>query len=174
MSAYRFAIADVICDISEGVIENNDRVFQLEPRLSGVLALLVQRGKTTVTRDEFLATVWDDEGSDEALTQAISRLRKVLGDSSLIETVPRIGYRLSVSPQPIVNAQQELRPSVEVKPILTPRLLAIGIVLLMLVFGSLAFWLGTHHNTEPAQEIELEIEKGANLEFHKIPEQTSD
>ncbi len=98
-STNRFTIGDITCDISQGVIEIGDKLIQLEPRLCGVLALLVQRGRTIITRDEFLDTVWDSDGSDEALTQAISRLRKILGDSNLIETLPRIGYRLTVAPQ---------------------------------------------------------------------------
>jgi len=71
----------------------------LEPRVAGVLALLIARSGAPVTRDEFLDQVWGEAGSDEALTQAVSRLRRLLGDAQAVKTLPRVGYQLGVTPQ---------------------------------------------------------------------------
>ena len=91
----------VECDLATGELVRNGDRQRLEPRLAGVLGLLVQRAGLPVTRDEFLETVWDEDGSDEALNQAISRLRRLLGDARLIATLPRVGYRLTVEPEPL-------------------------------------------------------------------------
>ena len=52
-----------------------------------------------VTREELIATVWGDAGSDERLTRAISLLRKALDDDTasprFIETISKRGYRLA-------------------------------------------------------------------------------
>ena len=92
--ARRFTIGTAFCDLSEGRIVEAGRVERLEPRLCGVLALLVQHAPEPVTRDMFLDIVWAGEGSDEALTQSISRLRRLLGDAGAIRTHPRVGYSL--------------------------------------------------------------------------------
>ncbi|SDM01969.1 Transcriptional regulatory protein, C terminal [Maricaulis salignorans] len=97
-------IGAAVCDLRSGVLEIDGRSHRLEPRLAGVLDLLVRRAGAPVTRDEFLETVWDEDGSDEALNQAISRLRRLLGRADLIVTLPRIGYRLALDPAPGVLA----------------------------------------------------------------------
>jgi DNA-binding winged helix-turn-helix (wHTH) protein len=168
-SAYRFTIGDVTCDISQGTILRDDSLFQLEPRLCGVLALLVQRGRTIITRDEFLETIWDSEGSDEALTQAISRLRKILGDNALIETVPRIGYRLALAPQ-LAATNGKIRPLAKEKGALNWSYLHMIYIGTLLLVGATAFWLGTRNNFEQESQFDLEIEQGPDFEFHKIPE----
>ncbi|MEM9670312.1 MAG: winged helix-turn-helix domain-containing protein [Pseudomonadota bacterium] len=93
-----FRIGLVLFDLRAGFFQQNEEKERLEPRLGGVLALLVTHYPEPVTRDMFLDLVWDGDGSDEALTQAISRMRKILKDSSLIHTLPRIGYRLTEQP----------------------------------------------------------------------------
>lgn len=103
-SASAVRIGDAVCDLRNCVLEIDGRSHRLEPRLAGVLDLLVRRGGAPVTRDEFLETVWDEDGSDEALNQAISRLRRLLGRSDLILTLPRVGYRLAIDPAPAALA----------------------------------------------------------------------
>ena len=109
--ARRFIIGTAVCDLTEGRIVEAGREARLEPRLCGVLALLVQYAPEPVTRDMFLEIVWDGDGSDEALTQSISRLRRLLGDAGAIRTHPRIGYSLA---RPVQSAPQAL-PGMEQK-----------------------------------------------------------
>tara|TARA_R110002094_G_C4920183_1_gene211523 strand:- start:931 stop:1503 length:573 start_codon:yes stop_codon:yes gene_type:complete len=113
-------IGEAVCDLRNGVLEIGGRSHRLEPRLAGVLDLLVRRGGAPVTRDEFLETVWDEEGSDEALNQAISRLRRLLGRSDLILTLPRVGYRLAIDPSPaaLAGLPARARPSVSIGDLL--------------------------------------------------------
>ncbi|MEO1044217.1 MAG: winged helix-turn-helix domain-containing protein [Pseudomonadota bacterium] len=77
-----------------------DSAMVLEPRLADLLSCLVA-APGAVARDELLNTVWGDAGSDEALTQAISKLRRHLGDEQrpyrLIRTIPKFGYALETA-----------------------------------------------------------------------------
>ncbi|MEM1133306.1 MAG: winged helix-turn-helix domain-containing protein [Pseudomonadota bacterium] len=97
MNALPVAIGDAtFLPEARELVLANDKVV-LEPRLADLLSYLVAApGK--VARDELLNAVWGDEGSDEALTQAISKLRRHLGDEQrpyrLIRTIPKFGYAL--------------------------------------------------------------------------------
>lgn len=169
-------LGEVICDLSRQVIEVDGQIKHLEPRLAGVLALLIQRGEDAVTRDEFLDTVWDEDGSDEALTQAISRLRQLLGDRSLIQTLPRLGYRLSMAPVPVempISARAE--PAASEPPATASTAppsylhgLAMGAALTVILV-----LVGVLYLNRPASmrsDIELEIIEGEETEFHRLPE----
>ncbi len=115
-SASIVQIGDAVCDLRSCVLEVGGRSHRLEPRLAGVLDLLVRRGGAPVTRDEFLDSVWDEDGSDEALNQAISRLRRLLGRADLIQTLPRVGYRLAIDPAPaaLAGLPARARPGVSI------------------------------------------------------------
>lgn len=59
-----------------------------------LLALLERRGEI-VTKDELMKVVWPDSIVEEAnLTVHVALLRKTLGASAPIETIPKRGYRL--------------------------------------------------------------------------------
>ena len=62
-----------------------------------LLEVLAEAGGETVPRGELLDWVWPNViVSDESLTLAVSEVRRKLGDKSLIATVSRGGYRLTV------------------------------------------------------------------------------
>ena len=100
-SLRQFQLGDAVCDLDDSRLTRDGVSLRLEPRLAGLLSVLAQQAGETISRSDLLELVWDEDGSDEALTQAVSRLRRGLGDKSLIETVPRIGYRLTQTPQPV-------------------------------------------------------------------------
>ena len=82
-----------------GELSGPDGDLHLEPKVMGVLVCLAERAGDVVTRDEFVAAVWDGRiVSDEVLSRCISMLRTRLGDNprdpSYIRTVPKIGYQL--------------------------------------------------------------------------------
>lgn len=84
----------------------------LEGKPLEVLHELLLRAGEVVTKDEILDAVWPGvtvvEGS---LPTAISKLRKALGEraDSIIETVPRVGYRL-IGPVRIESVGSPLAP----------------------------------------------------------------
>lgn len=73
--------------------------IKLEPKVMEVLLYLADRQGQTVTRDELVGAVWSGAVvGDDAVTNAIIKLRKAFGDesrsSAIIETIPKRGYRL--------------------------------------------------------------------------------
>lgn len=71
---------------------------EVNARYLDALVLLVRENGRLVTKDRFLDEVWRGVPvTDEALTQCIRTLRRVLGDDAsrprFIETVPKHGYR---------------------------------------------------------------------------------
>ncbi|MEM7355085.1 MAG: winged helix-turn-helix domain-containing protein [Acidobacteriota bacterium] len=79
---------------------------RIEPRAMSVLTYLAARASEVVGREELAQTVWSDVTvCDAAITQAIVRLRRALGDDpkqpTFIETVPKIGYRIIAAVVPV-------------------------------------------------------------------------
>ena len=68
----------------------------LAPKEFGVLELLLAAQGRTVSAEELLERVWDEEADPftNAVKITISRLRTKLGEPPLIETVARSGYRV--------------------------------------------------------------------------------
>jgi TolB-like protein len=64
-----------------------------------VLVALASRAGEDVSRQDIIDAVWSGKHvSDDSLTQCIADIRKALGDDDrkILETVPRVGYRLVV------------------------------------------------------------------------------
>lgn len=63
------------------------------------LIYLVRHRNRSVGRDELASAVWGRvDVSEASITQAIMRLRRVVGDASCIRTTPRLGYRWTFEP----------------------------------------------------------------------------
>lgn len=86
--------------------------IKIEPKMMQVLLALATTDGKVVKKEELIATIWQNYGgAEDALTQAISKLRKVLGDtakkSKVIQTIPKKGYRLLL---PVVEVMEENIP----------------------------------------------------------------
>ena len=73
----------------------------LEPRVMQVLVVLHQARGAVVPRDMLIARCWGGRiVGDDAINRAIGRLRRLAkadhGASFVIETIPRVGYRLRI------------------------------------------------------------------------------
>jgi DNA-binding winged helix-turn-helix (wHTH) protein len=100
----------------------------LEPRFLRVLQILMDQNGQTVSRETLVEAVWGNYGGgDEALTQAISHLRKHLDDPDrqLIQTIPKKGYRL--------EAQLAEVPELTSGSVIPP--FSVLIMLLMVILG---------------------------------------
>jgi len=80
-------------------IRRNGEAVRLEPKTAEVLAFLVEQPGAVVGREKLLSAIWPGVVvGDDALTQAIIKLRKALGDPAreprYIETISKRGYRL--------------------------------------------------------------------------------
>jgi len=82
-----------------GYITRDGKDIHLEPRVMDVLIYLVERAGKVVSREDLQASVWAGRVvSYDALTGAMQKLRKALGDDPrhprIIETLSKKGYRL--------------------------------------------------------------------------------
>ena len=92
------AFGEVSIDVESRRVRAPSGASNLEPRVFDLLLTLVERPGLTASRDHLIETVWGEvDGSDEALSQAVAKLRRALGDDAraprFIETVPKLGYR---------------------------------------------------------------------------------
>jgi DNA-binding winged helix-turn-helix (wHTH) protein/TolB-like protein len=107
----RWQIGDWGVDPTTNELERGGEVVRVEPKAMEVLTVLAGRAGEVVGREELLAAVWPGVVvGDEALTQAIIKLRRALGDHprspSYIETISKRGYRLiapvsGATPRPV-------------------------------------------------------------------------
>jgi len=112
MACGRFRFDRFLLDPANRRLIRDGAPVDLNARYLDALALLVGNAGQLVTKDRFLDEVWRGVPvTDEALTQCIKTLRRVLGDDAanprLIETVPKHGYRFIAPVDSGVEAQPE-------------------------------------------------------------------
>ncbi len=108
MTAYRFD-EHWYCSATKELRLRGTQVI-LEPRLAALLELFVANPGTTLRHEQLRTQIWGDEGSDEALYQAVSRLRKSLDKAELIRTVPRVGYVFDTTAEVVIADVSKPRP----------------------------------------------------------------
>lgn len=77
----------------------NHQWHDIEARQLGLLKLLIENHGKAVSRNDIMNSLWRDTiVSDNSVSQAITQLRRSLGDDKgtprFIKTVPRVGYQL--------------------------------------------------------------------------------
>ncbi|HAE27304.1 MAG TPA: hypothetical protein DCG58_09105, partial [Hyphomonas adhaerens] len=114
-----FRIGALLVEPDQNCISDETERHRLEPKVMEVLCALADRPGEVISRQELIDEVWGVEhGADESLTRAISLLRGVLNTDkdlhSVIETIPKRGYRLAaeigevaVPDAPVVTAAPE-------------------------------------------------------------------
>ncbi len=100
-AAPSFRIGDCLVDPNTNRIQKNGHDLRVEPKVMKVLEELAAAGGTPLSREILLERVWGDTlVTENSLTQAISKLRKILEDTGdarrVIETISKKGYRLTV------------------------------------------------------------------------------
>jgi DNA-binding winged helix-turn-helix (wHTH) protein/Flp pilus assembly protein TadD len=82
------------------VLRSRDAAVSLAPKVALTLLVLLERAGQVVSKEELFQSVWGDAAVEESnLSQNIYTLRRqfeVTSGASLIETLPRRGYRISV------------------------------------------------------------------------------
>jgi DNA-binding winged helix-turn-helix (wHTH) protein/TolB-like protein/tetratricopeptide (TPR) repeat protein len=93
---YRFG--PFVVDRSRYRVLRGHQVLELTPKLLDLLLHLLDHAGTLVTKEQLLDALWSGANvTDNALSQAVSELRRALGDDAgtpqFIKTVSRRGYR---------------------------------------------------------------------------------
>jgi DNA-binding winged helix-turn-helix (wHTH) protein/TolB-like protein len=162
-------IGDWRADPGTNELTRNGETVRLEPKSMEVLVYLAERAGQTISRDALLAALWPGMVvGDDALTQAVIKLRKSLQDTAraprYIETISKRGYRLIASVETGGTAREAalepppIRQDHPAGPVHAPARLrlrapAISALLALLVAGGIAivYW------QDPGQWLESEV-----------------
>jgi len=92
-------VGNLTVDTGQHLITKNDKPIQLLPIDFALLEFLMRHPNEVFSTDALLQRVWhtDSEATSDALRTAVKRIRQKVddeGSDSLIENIPRLGYRL--------------------------------------------------------------------------------
>jgi DNA-binding response OmpR family regulator len=88
---------DITLDSAHRQVTRSGRSVGLSNKEFGVLSTLMAANGTIVSAEELLRTVWDEHADPftNAVRVTMSRLRSKLGEPSVIDTLPGVGYRMA-------------------------------------------------------------------------------
>jgi DNA-binding winged helix-turn-helix (wHTH) protein/Tol biopolymer transport system component len=95
-----YEFGDYLLDSQKRVLWRSEELIALPPKVFDTLCVLVERRGDVVTKDEIFELVWADTFVEENnLSQNIFTLRRTLdtdeNENSIIETIPRKGFRIT-------------------------------------------------------------------------------
>ena len=113
-----FAIGPVAVTPSLRTIKGPGGEEVIEPKVMQVLIALGQSAGSILSRDDLIERCWDGRVVGESsINRVISLLRSALksvcGDTVALENVPKVGYRVIVSPDWEPLAEDEVDPLVQ-------------------------------------------------------------
>ena len=153
-----YSFDEFLVDPKTWKLSRDGREVHLEPVVLKLLIYLIENRERLVTRHELMDTVWGDTViSESALTKAVARLRKALGDDSAthryLETVRSRGYRFVAVVEEIESPNQHNHsPGKGHATIVRRALLASAAAILALVIVAV-FWPGTLQHETPEEEV---------------------
>jgi TolB-like protein/DNA-binding winged helix-turn-helix (wHTH) protein len=143
-----FQLGALLVSPSTREVVRGDLREMLEPRIMQVLVALYQANGRVVSRDELIARCWEGRiVGEDAINRAIGQLRRLSAvdreASFVIETIPRVGFRLMAG-QPLAAAEvgpAQGMPAVEPgrRPV-RPVLIGAAAIAVAVMVGA-AFWL---------------------------------
>ena len=100
-----FYLRDLLVEPARGRVTSRHGSERLPPKATEVLLCLARRPGELVSHEELLECAWGQhQGSREALSNVVSEIRSALQDRKddpvFVQTLPRRGYRLLVTPVP--------------------------------------------------------------------------
>jgi TolB-like protein/DNA-binding winged helix-turn-helix (wHTH) protein len=132
---YRFD--DFLVDPADWRLSRNGHEIHVEPVVLKLLIFLIVNRDRLVTRQELMDTVWGDTVvSESALSKAVARLRKALGDDSAthryLETVHSKGYRFVAEVEEVGGAEEPGPPAAKIP---TPALIASAAIVVLIILA---------------------------------------
>jgi adenylate cyclase len=114
---------DCLLNIDSRELARDGEPVAIEPKTLDLLVYLINNRDRAISKDELQNEVWGTVVSDAAMTRAVMKLRKAVGDQTsdpkIVKTVPRFGYRFVASVKDaggMVPATREARPGIAVLP----------------------------------------------------------
>ena len=134
----RFSVFEV--DFEKPELRKRGVRIRLQDQPFRVLIALLEKPGEIVTREQLKDRLWAQDEFvefDKSLNTAVQKIRAALGDSAdnprFVETVPRRGYRFIAA----VESPPPARPPVERPAALSPRWLALAVLLTVLAVGAI-------------------------------------
>jgi DNA-binding winged helix-turn-helix (wHTH) protein/TolB-like protein len=130
----------------------------IEPRVMQVLVVFAHRRGEVVSRDDLIALCWGGRAvSEDAIDRCIGALRRLAEalDGFSIETIPRVGYRLTAQPAP-GRATQPRGHGLHRLLRERQRLFAAALMVLLLI-GGLATWFTLHRPERPRDVSDVRV-----------------
>ncbi|MEE2690679.1 MAG: winged helix-turn-helix domain-containing protein [Pseudomonadota bacterium] len=171
-----FRLGDLLVRPSIRAVVAGGEEVRIEPRVMQVLAALAQAGGETVSRDVLVCRCWNNVTvGDDAINRAIARLRRLsaeTGGAFRIETIPRVGFRLTAAPSPPAAPPSAAPPSERIEPPRAPlgrraAYAALALTVVAATVAGIALFGGAAAFLRPAERI-------AVLEFAGGGETASD
>ena len=130
--------------------------IHLEPVVLNLLVYLICHRNRLVTRQELMDTVWGDTViSESAVSQAVARVRKALGDDSdthrYLETVHSKGYRFIAEVQETDSPDHAVPAPMEPRRTAQRRVLVAGAAMVIVVAVAV-FWTRAPDRDTPQDE----------------------
>ncbi len=144
-----FRLGNLVVSPSTREVARGDLREMLEPRVMQVLVALYRAAGEVVSRDDLIIRCWEGRVvGEDAINRAIGRLRRLSEvdrePSFVIETIPRVGYRLMAS-HPLAAAEAGPAgglPAVEPrKGAATPVVIAAAAIVVAAVAAAALFWI---------------------------------
>ena len=133
-----FRIGDALVRPSLRTVEGPGSSVVVEPRVMQVLLAIADANGGVVGRDELIRSCWDNRiVGDDAVNRAIGEVRRAARDSGSafgIETIPRVGYRLTGA-----TAQRPARSVQDASP-MSRRLMIGGSAAVAVALGGAGLW----------------------------------
>jgi TolB-like protein/Flp pilus assembly protein TadD len=105
----RYEFGPFRLDGAERRLQCAQRVIALTPKALDTLLVLVANAGRAVGKDELMEKIWPDTSVEEAtLAQNVFALRKALGETQYIETVPKFGYRFVPAVREVTATPQKI------------------------------------------------------------------
>jgi DNA-binding winged helix-turn-helix (wHTH) protein len=103
-----FHLGDWLIQPATSRITRDGQTVHVRAKVMDLLVFLAQRPGEVVSKDTLLEGVWGTDAlSESALTRSMTELRQALDDDAerptVIETIPKRGYRVIVPVQPVVS-----------------------------------------------------------------------
>jgi DNA-binding response OmpR family regulator len=91
---------DLVLDVAHHAASRGGRPLALSPKEYAVLLVLMRARGAVVSAEALLEQAWDEHADPftNAVRVAVMTLRRKLGEPPIVETVPRVGYRLTAAP----------------------------------------------------------------------------
>jgi TolB-like protein/DNA-binding winged helix-turn-helix (wHTH) protein len=170
-----YIFAGYTLDLVRGCLRKGDREIKLRPQTFKILTYFVSNTGRLLSKDELMEAAWLGLAvTDDSLVQCVKEIRRAIDDRAqvLIKTVPGRGYLFDLpveiieprEPKVVIGTKPEVFPAGTIQPAnrvswlerlraLDWKVVAAGIGVLVLISGSIGWWVSPVATVPPRLSI---------------------